>query len=127
LLGWRIDVKSEQRYANLEDSGYQALLTLTGVEEPLADQLFAKNVKSLEDMAAAKVEDLTILRAIDDDFAVSLIDEAKEILANTSTAPDSLEKPAEDGIVESAPLENGEDRPEVDGSEEEENDITDGI
>ncbi len=80
LLGWRIDVKSEQRYANLEDPGYQALLTLTGVEEPLADQLVAKNIKSLADMADAKVEDLTILRAIDDAFAVSLIEEAGKIL-----------------------------------------------
>ncbi len=127
LLGWRIDVKSEQRYANLEDPGYQSLLTLTGVEEPLADQLFAKNVKTLADMAAAKVEDLTILRAIDDDFAVSLIDEAKDILSNTSITPAGPEKTAVDGIAESAPLEYGEDKPEVEGSGDEENDITDGI
>ncbi len=83
LLGWRIDVKSEQRYANLEDPGYQSLLSLTGVEEPLADQLFAKNVKSVTDMAYANIEDLTILRAIDDAFAVSLIEEARRALGDS--------------------------------------------
>jgi transcription termination/antitermination protein NusA len=82
LLGWRIDVKSEQRYANLEDPGYQSLLNLTGVEEPLADQLLAKNIRSVTDMAYAKMEDLTILRAIDDAFAVSLIEEARRILGD---------------------------------------------
>jgi transcription termination/antitermination protein NusA len=80
LLGWRIDVKSEQRYANLEDPGYQSLLTLPGVEEPLADQLFSKNIKSMTDMANANVDDLTILRAIDDAFAISLIEEARKRL-----------------------------------------------
>ena len=55
-------------------------MTLSGVEEPLADQLYAKNIKSINDMAYAKVEDLTILRAIDDAFAVSLIEEARRVL-----------------------------------------------
>ena len=83
LLGWRIDVKSEQRYANLEDPGYQSLLSLSGVEEPLADQLFTKNIRSINDMAYVKIEDLTILRAIDDTFAVSLIDEARRSLGDS--------------------------------------------
>ena len=46
LIGWRIDVKSEQRYANLQDKGYQSLLGLPGVDESLADQLFGKNIIS---------------------------------------------------------------------------------
>ena len=83
LLGWRIDVKSEQRYGNLEDLGYQSLLSLPGIEEPLADQLFAKNIKSVTDMAYAKIEDLTILRAIDDAFAGSLIEEARRVLGES--------------------------------------------
>jgi transcription termination/antitermination protein NusA len=83
LLGWRIDVKSEQRYTNLEDPGYQSLLSLSGVEEPLADQLFSKNIRSITDMAYANIEDLTILRAIDDTFAVSLIEEARRSLGES--------------------------------------------
>lgn len=77
LLGWRIDVKSEQRYANLESPEYQSLLALKGVDESLADQLFAKGITSTLVLAESSVEDLTIIRAIDDEFALALIEEAK--------------------------------------------------
>ncbi len=80
LLGWRIDVKSEQRYTNLEDPGYQSLLAFEGVEEPLADQLFSKNIHSVSDLAKASVEDLTVIRNIDDEMAQALIEAAAEIL-----------------------------------------------
>ena len=80
LMGWRIDVKSEQRYANLEDSGYQSLLKINGIDEALADQLFGKEIKSAADLARATVEDLVIIRAIDDDFGLQLI-EAAEVVA----------------------------------------------
>ena len=90
LMGWRIDVKSEQRYANLEDEGYQSLLALSGVDESLADQLFSKNIKSAADLSRAAVEDLIIIRAIDDDFAVQLIDAAAKVAAATVSS-DSTE------------------------------------
>lgn len=76
LMSWRIDVKSEQRYANLEDDGYQSLLAIPGIDETLADQLLAKEIKSAEDLSKAVVEDLVIIRAIDDDFAMQLIEAA---------------------------------------------------
>ncbi|MDJ0621644.1 MAG: transcription termination factor NusA [Desulfocapsaceae bacterium] len=78
LLGWRIDVKSEQRYANLEDPGYQSLLAIEGIEEPLADQLFAKEIKSVKDLAVADVDSLIVLRAIDEEFAQAMISAAAE-------------------------------------------------
>ena len=77
LINWRIDVKSEQRYANLQNGGYQSLLKLKGVDESLADQLFAKGFISTAVLAGKSVSDLTVIRAIDDEFAESLIDEAK--------------------------------------------------
>ncbi len=79
LMGWRIDVKSEQRWANLEDEGYQSLLQVPGIDEGLADQLFAKEIKSAADLALADVEDLIIIRAIDDDFGAQLIDAARKV------------------------------------------------
>ena len=79
LMGWRIDVKSEQRWANLEDEGYQSLLQVPGIDEGLADQLFSKEIKSAADLGTADVEELTIIRAIDDDFAQQLIDAAIKV------------------------------------------------
>jgi N utilization substance protein A len=76
LIGWRIDVKSEQRYANLQDEGYQSLLGLAGVDESLADQLFGKNIVSTAILAKKSVEDLIVIRAIDEEFAMALIEAA---------------------------------------------------
>jgi N utilization substance protein A len=119
LLGWRIDVKSEQRYANLEDPGYQSLLTLKGVEEPLADQFFAKNIRSITDMAHAKVEDLTILRAIDDAFAISLIEEARKKLGDAYIPAAVPTEAIGDTAPETTPEADQEKSPEtgVDGGE----------
>jgi N utilization substance protein A len=79
LIGWRIDVKSEQRYNNLQDEGYQSLLKLPGVDESLADQLFGKNIFSTAVLAEKSVDDLMVIRAIDEEFAERLIEEAKII------------------------------------------------
>lgn len=77
LIGWRIDVKSEQRYANLSNPGYQSLLGLKGMDEALADQLFAKGIASSAVLAEKSVSDLMVIRAIDEAFAEKLIEEAK--------------------------------------------------
>ncbi len=77
LIGWRIDVKSEQRYANLSDPGYQSLLGLRGIDEALADQLLAKGIASSGILAQKNVEELMVVRAIDEEFAQALIEEAK--------------------------------------------------
>jgi N utilization substance protein A len=79
LIGWRIDVKSEQRYNNLSDEGYQSLLKLQGVDESLADQLFGKNIFSTAILAEKSVNDLLVIRSINEEFAERLIEEAKKI------------------------------------------------
>ena len=79
LIGWRIDVKSEQRYNNLQDEGYQSLLKISGVDESLADQLLGKNIFSTAVLAQKSVDELIVIRAIDEEFAERLIAEAKMI------------------------------------------------
>jgi N utilization substance protein A len=77
LIGWRIDVKSEQRYANLSDPGYQSLLGLKGIDESLADQLLGKGITSSAVLAGKNVGDLMVIRSIDEAFAQKLIEEAQ--------------------------------------------------
>ena len=126
LIGWRIDVKSEQRYANLLDGGYQSLLGLAGVDESLADQLFGKNIISTAVLAKKNVEDLIVIRSIDEEFAEKLIEASKanpyeleieetpeeEAPAEEPTAeevpaeePTAEEVPAEEPTVEEVPIE----------------------
>jgi N utilization substance protein A len=52
-------------------------LKLRGVDETLADQLLGKSIFSSAVLATKTIEDLTVLRAIDEKFAQALIDEAK--------------------------------------------------
>jgi len=110
LLGWRIDVKSEQRYENLEDEGYQSLLSLEGIEEPLADQLFAKGILSVHELAKASVETLVVLRAIDEEMAERLIDAAKQAAED---APDYASRTEVEGVEEAEGAEGAEGAEEV--------------
>ncbi len=82
LLGWRIDVKSEQRYANLKEPGYQSLLSIKGIEEPLADQLLGRGVYNVEKLAEATVDELIVIRSINEEQARYFIDTAKKMLAD---------------------------------------------
>ena len=91
LMGWRIDVKSEQRWANLENEGYQTLLMVPGIDEGLADQLFSKGIKSASDLSRATVEDLTIIRSIDDDFGLQLIEAAAKVAEEHPMEPEEKE------------------------------------
>lgn len=77
LLGWRIDVKSEQRWSNLQDPGYQSLLELGGIDESLADQLLGKNIYSVMELAEAGVEELLVIRSLNEATATEHIANAK--------------------------------------------------
>ena len=101
-------MKSEQRWANLEDEGYQSLLQVAGIDEGLADQFFSKDIRSAADLAHVAVEDLTIIRAIDDDFAQQLIDAAAVIAEQLGIAYEKPEPIEEEEVVEAVSSEDGE-------------------
>ncbi len=95
-MGWNIDVKSEQRYSNLEDPGYQSLLRLPAVDENLADQFFAKGIVSAAVVKEKTVEELTIFRSVDEEYAQQLIAAAAEIPVEKA-ADSGAEESGEDG------------------------------
>ena len=112
LLGWRIDVKSEQRWQNLQDPGYQSLVGLDGVDESLADQLLGKGFRSVIELARAEVGDLLVIRSLDTDTAQLLIDLAKGAVETGAGAdletlveagPADTEKAEPETSVEAAP------------------------
>ena len=101
-----IDVKSEQRYANLEDPGYQSLLAINGIEEALADQLFSRKILSTAVLAEAAIEDLTVLRAIGEEQAVYLIQAARKSLGQDPDAPIERKKIVSEPLTEEQPLQD---------------------
>ena len=97
LLGWKIDVKSEQRYNNLENNGYRSLTDVDGVDESLADRLFAAGITTAGRLAGMETEQLMMLARLDQEKARVLQEKA------------ALVQPAEvTQVPSSASSENGE-------------------
>ena len=82
LLNWRIDVKSESRYANLHDSGYKTLVAVEGVDESLADKLFAAKMYDAGKLAAADMETIMDAIRVDEETAEQLKDRAATVVAS---------------------------------------------
>ncbi len=92
LMSWRIDVKSEQRYANLEDKGYRNLIAIEGVDEGLADRLFAAGISSAAVLAGMDAADIAAAGRIGEEQA--------EVIKGLAAAippvePDEVDEPDE--------------------------------
>lgn len=114
LMNWRIDVKSESRYANLEDPGYRSLITVGGVDESLADKLFAAQITSPAKLAAADIDQICEAAKIDEERAEKIRDAAAIEVANTAAAEEesrSFEEqaPADPSTDIAEPIDNGEE------------------
>jgi len=92
LLGWKIDVKSESRYANMDNNGYRSLTEVEGVDENLADQLFAAGVTSAGKLAGLEPEKLMALARMDQEKARTL-----QQMAALVEAPEPVAVSLEDG------------------------------
>jgi len=79
LMGWKIDVKSETRFANLEDPGYRTLLEVPGMTENIADKLFAQGIASRELLASCDAEDVARRSRLARDIVESLQAEARNM------------------------------------------------
>jgi N utilization substance protein A len=85
LTGWHLDVKSETRYSQAMQTGYDSLVALPGVGISLADALYEAGFYSAEEISNATVEELIQIRGIGEDKAVKLIEAAR--LAATEAKP----------------------------------------
>jgi N utilization substance protein A len=81
LTGWRIDVKSEEKYSNALRTGYESLLALPGMEKAIANDLYEAGCYSIEELSKANVDELTQISGIDAEKAEKLIEAAKEMSA----------------------------------------------
>lgn len=79
LLGWRIDVKSQQRYTNLENPGYRSLLLVQGIDENLADRLFAGGILTAAMLAESDSNELARLLKADEAVVRVVQERAREV------------------------------------------------
>jgi len=100
LLGWRIDVKGEQKYAKLIEDGYKSLLVVEGVQEPLADLLYDEGFTSAKELANAEVEQLTKFEDIDEELAKKLIEAARAVPEKITTEEEAENQEPETDAVD---------------------------
>lgn len=110
LLKWRIDVKSEQRYAKLQEQGYQTLLEIEGVDENLADKFYDNGLLSAVDVSRMVTQELAEIAGVDADVAKHLVSSAAlvaEKMADREIQPEDAEQ--ESGVVAEGPQDAGAD------------------
>jgi N utilization substance protein A len=79
LLGWNIDVKSEQKYARFMEEGFQSLLAVAGVNDKLAEKLYDADITSCVDLAESSVAELLELELFNEVTAQKLIQAAAKV------------------------------------------------
>jgi len=78
LLGWRIDVKSEQRYTRMMEEGFQSLVAIEGMTEKLAETLYDAGITSARELAEASAADIGgAIGSEDEGIAQAFIEAAK--------------------------------------------------
>ena len=96
LMGWRIDVKSETRYANLEDQGYRSLVALESIDENLADKFFAAGITSAAALASADIERIIQIAGTNNERA----EELQDLAALAEISSEQSESPSAKGETE---------------------------
>jgi len=98
LTGWHLDVKSETRYNEAMQIGYDSLVALPGVGISLADALYETGFYSAEEIIEANIEDLVQIRGIGEEKAVKLLEAAKKSVLDAAKEREVTE----DGIGDEA-------------------------
>ena len=79
LLGWRIDVKSEQKYAKFSEEGFQSLLDVQGMDEKTAEAFYDAGFNSVQALAQAEVATvLAEVESLDENRIARLIASAQK-------------------------------------------------
>jgi len=82
LSGWNLDVTSETNYNNALKEAYKSLLSIDGVGEATATNLYQGGFRSVEDIAGSSLEELIQIKGISEEKAQKLTNEAKTALEN---------------------------------------------
>jgi N utilization substance protein A len=115
LLGWNIDVKSESRYAKLEEEGYRSFLNIEGVDEGMADIFYDSGFRTASDLKGITVNELEGLKNMKPERAAKLAEAIEDYMQSAAAAaPTSEESEASEAQeTESGPESSGTDKVRV--------------
>lgn len=113
LLGWRIDVKSQQRYTNLENPGYRSLLLVQGIDENLADRLFAGGILTAAMLAEGDSNELARLLKADEAVVRVVQERAREVASPVLSGAEPAGSAASGAEAQAGQTEVENDRPDA--------------
>ncbi len=114
LLGWNIDVKSEARYAKLEEDGYRSLLNIEGVDEGVADILYDGGFRAASDLKGIDLNELEGLKGMKPERAEKLVEAIGSYLESAAAQESEKESETEDAEAEApAKKSSGSDKVRV--------------
>lgn len=113
LLGWRIDVKSQQRYTNLENPGYRSLLLVQGIDENLADRLFAGGILTAAMLAESDTNELVRLLKADEAVVRVVQERAREVASPVLSGAEAAGSAASGAEALAGQTEVENDRPDA--------------
>jgi hypothetical protein len=93
-MGWNIDVKSESRYAKLEEEGYRSLLNIPGIDEGVADILYDSGFRAASDLKGIGVKELEGLKGMKPERVKKLAAAIEEYMEANVTGTPAAEEPA---------------------------------
>ena len=80
LTGWKLDIISETKFRELEETSVSALQRISGVKEPLARNFFRMGFRTIEEIADASIDEIADAATLDDATAERLRDAAIAIV-----------------------------------------------
>ncbi|MBW2467409.1 MAG: transcription termination/antitermination protein NusA [Deltaproteobacteria bacterium] len=110
LLNWNIDVKSESRYAKLEEDGYRSLLKIEGVDEGVADILYDGGFRTAEDLKGIDIKELEGLKGMKPETAAKIFESIQDYLESAAALPSEKESEAPDSEAEAPEKSSGKDK-----------------
>jgi len=100
LTGWHLDVKSETRYNETMQTGYDSLVALPGVGISLADALYESGFYSAEEIGEANIDDLIQIRGIGEEKAAKLLEAAQKAALDGAKKDKAAEDETNDAAAE---------------------------
>jgi N utilization substance protein A len=96
ISGWNLDVTSETDYNRVLKEAYNSLLSLDGIGEATATNLYQGGFRSVEDVAKSNIDELIQVKGISDEKAKKLIENATRYIESREIDKDTEEEPKDE-------------------------------
>jgi len=100
ISGWNLDVTSETDYNRALKEAYNSLLSLDGIGEATATNLYQGGFRSVEDVAKSNIDELIQVKGISDEKAKKLIESATRYIESREIDKDTEEEPKDEEYLE---------------------------